>query len=70
MWLAPAQVRMQATGGKPVSKAVSKISQLIPPAGADVGTKAAQAQKIVTKAIPKVASLYRVSTRGSSAGAT
>lgn len=53
------KVRMQSQGGKAVKRPLSKIGKLIPPAGADAAQTAAKAQKAVSKAIPKVASLYR-----------
>ena len=53
------KVRMQSQGGTAVKRPISKIAKLIPPAGADAAVTAAKAQKAVTRAIPKVASLYR-----------
>lgn len=53
------KVRMQSQGSKAVKKPLSKIAKLIPPAGADAAATAAKAQKAVSKAIPKVASLYK-----------
>jgi len=53
------KVRMQSQGGTAAKRPLSKIAKLIPPAGADAAATAAKAQKAVSKAIPKVASLYR-----------
>ena len=53
------KVRMQSQGGKAVKRPLSKIGKLIPPAGADAAQTAAKAQKAMSRAIPKVASLYR-----------
>lgn len=53
------KVRMQSQGGTAAKRPLSKIAKLIPPAGADAAVTAAKAQKAVSKAIPKVASLYR-----------
>ena len=50
---------MQSQGSTAVKRPLSKIAKLIPPAGADAAATAAKAQKAVTRAIPKVASLYR-----------
>ena len=53
------KVRMQSQSGKAAKRPLSKIAKLIPPAGADAAATAAKAQKAVSKAIPKVASLYK-----------
>lgn len=53
------KVRMQSQGSSGAKRPLSKIAKLIPPAGADAAATAAKAQKAVTKAIPKVASLYK-----------
>lgn len=53
------KVRMQSESSTAVKRPLSKIAKLIPPAGADAAATAAKAQKAVTKAIPKVASLYK-----------
>lgn len=53
------KVRMQSQGGTAAKRPLSKIAKLIPPAGADAAATAAKAQKAVSKAIPKVASLYK-----------
>ena len=52
------KVRMQSQSST-AKRPLSKIAKLIPPAGADAAVTAAKAQKAVTRAIPKVASLYR-----------
>ncbi|KAL3134058.1 hypothetical protein ABBQ32_008487 [Trebouxia sp. C0010 RCD-2024] len=53
------KVRMQSQSTTAAKRPLSKIAKLIPPAGADAAATAAKAQKAVTKAIPKVASLYK-----------
>ena len=53
------KVRMQSQGSTAAKRPLSKIAKLIPPAGANAAATAATAQKAVSKAIPKVASLYR-----------